>query len=95
MDIIMRRKISTFGHITRHDSSASTILHGYVEGKRKRGRPKRNRENAFIRYIHHDIFEFSNISLRQLFNIVKDRSKCRKLLSSLSRDPPTMSTALD
>ena len=36
----MRRKMTTFGHIIRHDSLASSILHGYVEGKRKRGRPK-------------------------------------------------------
>ena len=83
----MKRKITMFVHITRYDSLASTILHGYVEGKRKRGRPKRNWIN--------DIFEFSNLSLRQLLNIVKYRSKWRKLLSSLSCDPPTMATSRD
>ena len=72
----MKRKITTFGHITRHDSLASTILHEYVEGKRKIERPKRNWMN--------DIFEFSNLSLRHLLDIAKDRSKCRKLLVSLS-----------
>ena len=50
----MRRQMTTFGHITRHDSLASTIIHGYVEGNRKIGRPKRNWMN--------DIFEFSNLS---------------------------------
>ena len=72
----MRRKITRFGHITRHNSLTSTILHGYVEGKRKRGIPKRNWMN--------DIFEFSNISLMQLLNIAKDRSIWRKLLSPLA-----------
>ena len=68
----------TFGYITRHDPLASTIIHGYVEGKRMRGIPKINWMN--------DIFEFSNLSLR-LLNIAKDRSKWRKLLSSLSCAP--------
>ena len=41
LDIIMRIKMTTFVHITRHDSLDNTILHGYVEEKGKRGRPKR------------------------------------------------------
>ena len=40
LDIIMRRKMTKFGHITRHDSMSKIILQGYVEGNRKRGRPK-------------------------------------------------------
>ena len=68
--------MTTFGHITRHNSFASNILHEYAENKRKRGRPKRNCMN--------DIFEFYNLSFSQLINIAKDRSKWRKLLSSLS-----------
>ena len=87
LDIIMRRKMTKFGHITRHDSLANTILHGYVEGERKRGRPKRNWMN--------DIFEFSHLSLRQLLDIAKDRSKWRKLCYSLSCVPPTMATSRD
>ena len=38
----MRRKMTKFGHITRHDSMSKTILQYYVEGNRKRGRPKKN-----------------------------------------------------
>ena len=51
----MRRKMTTFGYITLHDSLASTILHGCIEGKRKIGRLKKNWMN--------DIFEFSNLLL--------------------------------
>ena len=42
LDIIMRRKMTKFGHITRHDSMSKTIIQGYVEGNRKRGIPKKN-----------------------------------------------------
>ena len=42
LDIIMPRKMTTFGHITRHDSMSKTILQCYVEGNIKRGRPWTN-----------------------------------------------------
>ena len=67
VDIIMLRKMTTFGYITRHDSNSKPILQGYVEGNRKRGRPKKNRLN--------DIFEYSNLPLQQLLVIAKDRYK--------------------
>ena len=67
LDIIMRRKMIKFGHITRHDSMSKTILQGYVEGNRKRGRPKKHWLNV--------IFEYSNLlhsnSLRQLLVMQK------------------------
>ena len=65
LDIFMRRKLTKFGHISRHDSMSKTILQGYVEGNRKRGRPKKNWLN--------DIFEYSNLPLQQLLVIDKDR----------------------
>ena len=37
----MRSKMTKFGHITRYDSMTKTILQGYVEGNRKRGKPKK------------------------------------------------------
>ena len=72
LNIIMRRKMTTFRHITRHDSMSKTILQCHVEGNRKRVRPKKNWLN--------DIFEYSNLPIRQLLIIAKDRSKWRKLL---------------
>ena len=35
---VKRRKLSWFGHVTRHNSLPKTILQGTVEGGRKRGR---------------------------------------------------------
>ena len=33
--------MSFFGHIKRHDRVEKTILEGKLEGKRKRGKPRR------------------------------------------------------
>ena len=77
----MRRKMTKFGHITRHDSMSKTIIQGYVEGNRKRGR----RLN--------DIFEYSNLPLQQLLVIAKDRIKWKKLLKTFSYSPPTIPTS--
>ena len=56
LDIILQRKMTKFGHITRHDSMSKIFLHGYVEGNRKRGRPKKHWLN--------DIFEYSNLPIQ-------------------------------
>ena len=82
----MRRKMTKFGHITRHDSMSKIILQGYVEGNRKRGRPKKNWLN--------NIYEYSNLALRQLLVIAKDRYIGKKLLKTLSRSS-TMPTSRD
>ena len=68
----MRRKMTKFGHITRHDFMSKKILQYYVEGNRKRGRPKKN-------WLY-DIFEYSNLPLQQLLVIAKDLYIWRKLL---------------
>ena len=38
--IVKRRKLAWFGHISRHNSLAKTVLQGTLEGGRKRGRQK-------------------------------------------------------
>ena len=40
--------MTKLGHITRHDSMSKTIIQGYVEGNRKRGRPKKNWSNDIL-----------------------------------------------
>ena len=82
----MRRKMIKLGHITRYDS-IKTILQVYVEGNRKRGRPKKNWLN--------DIFEYSNLPLHHLLVIAKNRYKWKKLLKTLPCSPPTMHTSRD
>ena len=42
VEIVRRRKLQWFGHVTRRPGTlAHTIMHGSVEGNRGRGRPKR------------------------------------------------------
>ena len=41
LQTIRRRKLTWFGHTSRHNSITKTILQGIVEVSRKRGRPKR------------------------------------------------------
>ena len=38
---IRTHKLSYFGHITRHDDLQKTVLTGKIDGKRGRGRPRR------------------------------------------------------
>ena len=42
LQAVKRRKLQWYGHITRHDSLAKTILQGTVEGGRKRGKPRKS-----------------------------------------------------
>ena len=44
LQVVKRRKLQWYGHITRHDSHslAKTILQGTVEGGRKRGKPRKS-----------------------------------------------------
>ena len=39
---VKRRKLTWFGHVTRHNSLPKTVLQGTLEGGRKRGRPAKN-----------------------------------------------------
>ena len=39
---VKRRKLSWFGHVTRHDSLCKTVLQGTLEGGRRRGRQRKN-----------------------------------------------------
>jgi len=41
LNIIMKRKLQYFGHMTRKNSLQKLLLEGKVDGKRQRGRPRR------------------------------------------------------
>ncbi|XP_072163222.1 uncharacterized protein [Diadema setosum] len=43
LDVMKRRKMQRFGHVTRRPGTlAHTIMHGRVDGRRAQGRPRRN-----------------------------------------------------
>ena len=71
LDIVLQRKLSFYGHISRHDNLCKTIMQGYVEGKRNRGRPKRNWMN--------DLTEYTFLSLGNLLEKPWNRDEWKKL----------------
>ena len=63
-------KMSYFGHIKRHDSLEKTILEGKLEGKRKRGKPRRAWTD--------DIRIWLEMSIKEAGNLAYDRDLYRQ-----------------
>ena len=74
---VKRRKLKWYGHVTRGDGLAKIILQGNVEGKRSRGRPKKQ-------WID-NIKEWTGKGFNELNEIVYDRKKWRKFCFNVTR----------
>ena len=68
---VKRRKMIWFGHVNRHNTLSKTILQGTVEGRRKRGRQKKNWSS--------NIREWMDDDLVDLTRATEDRRRWRKL----------------
>ena len=77
---VKRRKLTWFGHHTRHDSLSKTILQGTVEGQRRRGRQKK----MWI----DNVKDWTEMSLPRLLEKANDRQAWRKTVSSASSKSP-------
>ena len=64
-------KLSYFGHIVRHESIQKTVLEGRMEGRRGRGRPRRQWVD--------DIKDWSGKQLRECTRLAQDRVAWRRL----------------
>ena len=83
LDIVLQRKLSFYGHISRHDNLCKTIMQGYFEGKRNRDRPKRNWMN--------DLTEYTHLSLGNLLEKPWYRDEWKKVVLRKKKcAPPTM-----
>ena len=60
---VLRQKLKYFGHLTRHDGMGQVILESRVNGKRKRGRPRRQWEKDI-----EDVLKMSVIEAGRLAN---------------------------
>ena len=60
---VLRQKLKYFGHLKRHDGMGRIILEGRVNGKRKRGRPRRQWEKDI-----EDVLKMSIIEAGRLAN---------------------------
>ena len=68
---VKRRKLTFFGHTTRHDSLCKTIMQGTIEGGRRRGRQRKNWTD--------NIKSWTGLSTPELLAAASDRDAWRKL----------------
>ena len=76
---VRKRKLRWYGHVTRSDGLSKTILQGTVQGKRRRGRPRKNWAD--------NITEWTKMSFSTTQALAHNRHKWRQLVqhSSLQR----------
>lgn len=80
LTIVKRRKLSWFGHVTRHNTLPKTVLQGTVEGGRRRGRqPKCWMDN---------IKEWTRLDSPTLIRKAEDRAEWRQLAAKSSLMSP-------
>jgi hypothetical protein len=70
---IKTRKLKYFGHTTRHPSIQKEVVEGYVDGKRKRGRPAR----AWI----DDIKDWTGLPAAECTRRAREREEWRAIAS--------------
>ena len=73
LSTIKRRKLSWFGHVTRHNTLSKTILQGTVEGGRRKGRQRKS-------WVE-DIKSWTMLEMPELLTVTQDRTNWRRLSS--------------
>ncbi|XP_066285794.1 uncharacterized protein [Branchiostoma lanceolatum] len=68
---VKRRKLQWFGHVTRHDNLAKTILQGTLEGGRRRGRQRKSWQD--------NIAEWTSLSLSERLAAARNRRAWRQI----------------
>ena len=71
LGIVKRRKLAWFGHISRHNSLAKTVLQGTLEGGRKRGRQ--------VKCWADNLKEWTRLDSPTLTRLAEDRPAWRSL----------------
>ena len=74
LTIVNRRKLKWFGHVTRGEGLAKTVLQGTVRGGRRRGRQKKRWED--------NITEWTGLKMSKLVRRAEDREGWRRLVTS-------------
>ena len=70
LTIVKRRKLQSYGHVSRSSGLAKTILQGKVKGERRQGRQRKRWE---------DIKEWAGLEFAKSQRAVENREKWRKL----------------
>ena len=77
---VKRQKLQWFGHVSRHNTLAKTILQGTLDGGRRRGRPRRTWTD--------DIKIWTSRSMASLLSEVNDRERWKRTTLSESLMSP-------
>ena len=76
---MLRQKLKYFGHLKRHDGMGRIIMEGRVNGKRKRGRPRRQWER--------DIEDVLKISIIEAGRLANKRDEFRTAVRGATSTP--------
>ena len=79
-----RRKMQWYGHVTRHNTMAKTILQGTLEGGRRRGRPRKSWSD--------NVKEWTDMDTPTLIRAAEARQNWRRLSTEASLSPPLRPT---
>ena len=77
---INKRKLSFIGHVARSKGLGNDILSGMVDGKRKRGRPRRKLEN--------DVEDLLGMTMAELLRKAQDRDTWRTTIACATAGQP-------
>ena len=80
LSIVKRRKLAWYGHTCRHNTLSKTILQGSVEGKRRRGRPRKSWND--------NIREWTGHNLVTLLRLTEDREGWKELTAQVTNTAP-------
>jgi hypothetical protein len=76
LSIVRKQKLKWYGHITRSDEIAKTILQGNVPCKRKQGGQKKRWED--------NIHEWSRLDFGASQEVARDKERWREIVRSSS-----------
>ena len=79
LTIVKSRKLKWYGHVTRSEGLAKTILQGTIPGGRKQGRPQKRWED--------NIREWTDLPLSRTLRIADNRQEWRDLVRKSSVAP--------
>ena len=84
LNIVKERKLKWYGHVTRADNLAKTIMQGTVQGGRRRGRQKRRWED--------NIKEWTGVPLGETVRRAEGRDGWRRLVARSCSAPTVKQT---
>jgi hypothetical protein len=89
MQVVARRKMQLFGHITRMDNSRKikAVMQGIIEGKSKRGRPPREWLD--------DIEYWCQKDINMLSHMAQDRMQWAQMICEAVHSEQLTDVALD